>query len=258
MIANEMFLDTAQIKDSIISHAKELNYVPKSSSSAKAVINVKVFPNNDPGSVSIPKWHKFQSTINGKVKTFSTQSDLIITKSANTTGGAEWIGNNIEVYEGTIIEETFVVSTANNFIAEISNKDIDTDHLEVNIKLSNTSSTNAVWSKADTLFGLSASSNAYFIEPAKADKFRVSFGDGTFGKKLTPGNLVRVKYRITSEKEGNNGKVFSNLDLVSGQYGNVTVTTVTNSSGGAEAESIESIRKNAPRAFQLQAMIMKY
>lgn len=252
MIANEMFLDTALIKDSIISHAKELNYVPASASSAKAIVNIKVFPNDDPGTVSIPKWHKFQSTINGKTKTFSTQDDILITKSANSTGGAEWVGNNVNLYEGTIVEETFAVTTANNFVAEISNKNIDTDHLEVNIRVSNTSSVNAVWSKADTLFGLSASSNAYFIEPAKSDKFRVTFGDGIFGKKLSAGNLVKVKYRISSKLEGNNGKLFSNLDLVSGQYGNVTVTTVSKSTGGAEAESIESIRKNAPRAFQVQ------
>lgn len=252
MIANEMFLDTALIKDSIISHAKELNYLPASASSARAIVNVKVFPNDDPGTVSIPKWHKFQSTINGKTKTFSTQDDILITKSANSTGGAQWVGSNIELYEGTIVEETFTVSTANNFIAELSNENADIDHLEVNVRVSNTSSVNAVWARADTLFGLSASSNAYFIEPAKSDKFRVTFGDGIFGKKLSAGNLVKVKYRISSKLEGNNGKIFSNLDLVSGQYGNVTVTTVSKSTGGTEAESIESIRKNAPRAFQVQ------
>ena len=251
MIANEMFLDTAQIKDSIISHAKELNYLPRSASSSKAVINVKVNPTDDPGSVTIPKWHKFSTTIAGATKTFSTQSEHIITKSEDANGNPTWIGNNIEIYEGRIIEEFFTVDTANNFVAELSNADIDIDHLEVNIRVSNTSSINAVWSKADTLFGLSASSNSYFIEPAKSNLYRITFGDGIFGKKPSVGNIIKAKYRVSSKKEGDNGKIFSSVTSIDG-YGNSVVTTVTNSTGGAEAEDIESIRINAPKSFQVQ------
>ena len=252
MIANEMFLDSAQIKDSIISHAKELNYLPSSCSSASAKIKIKINPTDNPGSVTLNKWHKFSSSINGKSKTFSTDSDIVITKSANaTTGVAEWISGEINIYEGQIIEEFFTVAAANNFTATLSNADIDTDSLEVKVRASNTSSVNAVWSKVDTLFGLTASSNSYFIEPTQGSKYKVTFGDGIFGKKPVLGNIIEAKYRISSKQEGNNGKVFTNVDLVSG-YSNTVVTTISNSSGGTEAESIESIKQNAPKSFQVQ------
>jgi len=251
MIANEMFLDTAQIRDSIISHAKELNYLPRSASSSKATVNVKVIPTDNPGTVTIPKWHKFTTTIAGATKTFSTQSDHIITKSEDANGDATWVINNIELYEGQVIEEFFTVTTANNFVADLSNQDIDIDHLEVNIRISNTSSINSIWSKADTLFGLTDSSNSYFIEPAKDNLYRITFGDGVFGKKPQIGNIIKAKYRVSSKKEGDNGKVFSSASNIDG-YGNVLVTTVINSIGGAEPEDIESIRINAPKSFQVQ------
>ncbi len=252
MIANEMFLDTALIRDSIVSHAKELNYVPRSASAARAEVTIRVYPNDDPGTVSLNKWHRFTSGINGKSKTFSLDSDTIITKSEDANGNATWISDTIEIYEGNIIEEFFPVTSANNFTATISNSLVDTDSLEVNVRVSNTSTVNAIWSKADTLFGLTASSNNYFIEPSKGNRFRVTFGDGIFGKKPVLGNIVKVKYRVSSKEDGNNGKIFTNTDLVSNKYGNVVVTTVSNSSGGAPAEDIESIRKNAPKAFQVQ------
>jgi len=262
MIANEMFLDTAQIRDSIISHAKELNYLPRSASSSKATVNVKIIPTDNPGTITIPKWHKFTTTIAGATKTFSTQSDHIITKSEDANGDATWVINNIELYEGQVIEEFFTVSTANNFVAELSNEDIDIDHLEVNIRISNTSSINSIWSKADTLFGLTHSSNSYFIEPAKDNLYRITFGDGVFGKKPLIGNIIKAKYRVSSKKEGDNGKVFSSASNIGG-YGNVLVTTVFNSIGGADPEDIESIRINAPNRFkfkkeQLHLMTMKF
>jgi hypothetical protein len=251
MLANEMFLDTAQIKDSIISHAKELNYVPRSVQSSKAIVNVKVIPTNSPGSITLNKWTKFSTTIDGVTKTFSTHDDTIIRPSTNTTGGVEYIASNVELYEGLIVEEFFAVDTANNFIAEITNNNVDTRHLTVTVRASNTSSVRTLWSKADTLFGLGATSNSYFLEPAKDDKFRITFGDGVFGKKPSVGNIIEIKYRSATGANGNNGKVFTSSESIGG-YSNVIVTTVANSAGGAAAESVDDIKFNAPRAFQVQ------
>jgi len=251
MLANEMFLDTAQIKDSIISHAKELNYVPRSVQSSKAIVNVKVIPTDSPGSITLNKWTKFSTSIDGVTKTFSVQDDTIIRPSTNATGGVEYIASNVELYEGLIVEEFFAVDTANNFIAEITNNNVDTRHLTVTVRASNTSSVRTLWSKADTLFGLSASSNSYFLEPAKDDKFRITFGDGVFGKKPSVGNIIEIKYRAATGANGNNGKVFTSSESIGG-YSNVIVTTVANSAGGAAAESVEDIKFNAPRAFQVQ------
>lgn len=251
MVANEMFLDTATVRDSIISHIKELNYVPRSYHSAKAVIDLQIFPSGAPSSIVIPKYTEFNTTINGASKVFSTEDGITIKPTQNTSGGTVYVANNVEIFEGKTTREFFTVDANSKFVAEISNPQVDTRHLTVNIKESNTSTVNAIWSKADTLFGLTSTSNSYFIEPAKASKFRVTFGDGTFGKKPVLNNIVQLTYRVSSGTDGNNGKVFTSGSSIDG-HSNVVVSTVTNSLGGMEIESIDDIKFNAPKAFQVQ------
>jgi hypothetical protein len=253
MLANEMFLDTAELRDSVVSHAKELNYVPQSYHSAKAVIDIKINPTSNVTSISVPKWSAFTSTINGATKTFSTQDDVIIKPSTNSTGSTVYETTSVPIYEGKIIDEvTQITSSAvNTHVVSISNKEVDTRHITVTVRESNTSSVNAVWSKADTVFGLTASSNVYFIEPAQNEKFNITFGDGVLGKKPAVGNLIEVKYRQSSGNTGNNGKIFTSGKAISG-HSNVVATTVTNSIGGTEAETIAQIKFNAPKAFQVQ------
>jgi len=251
MVANEMFLDTAQNRDSIISHIKELNYVPRSYHSAKAILDLQIFPSEKQSIITVPKYTPFTTSINGVSKTFTTQDAITITPRLDLLNETAYIANNVPVYEGKVVEEIFVVNSSNTFTADISNKEVDTRHLSVIVRESSVSSVNTVWTKATTLFGLTSSSNTYFVEPAKGDKFRVTFGDGTFGKKPVNGNLVEIKYRAGTGISGNNGKVFVNSGSIDG-HSNVAVTTVANSIGGLEIESINDIKFNAPRAFQVQ------
>jgi len=252
MLANEMFLDTAELRDSVVSHAKELNYVPQSYHSAKAVIDLKLTPTVDVTSISVPKWTSFTSSINGATKTFSTQDDVIVKPSTNSTGSTVYETDNIPLYEGKIIDEnTQITSSAvNTHVVSISNKEVDTRHITVTVRESNTSSVNAVWSKADTVFGLTSTSNVYFIEPAQNEKFNITFGDGVLGKKPSVGNIIQLKYRQSSGLTGNNGKIFTAGKKIGGH--DSVATTVTNSIGGTEAETIAQIKFNAPKAFQVQ------
>jgi len=252
MLANEMFLDTAELRDSVVSHAKELNYVPQSYHSAKAVIDLKLTPTIDVTSISVPKWTSFTSSINGATKTFSTQDDVIVKPSTNSTGSTVYETDNIPLYEGKIIDEnTQITSSAvNTHVVSISNKEVDTRHITVTVRESNTSSVNAVWSKADTVFGLTSTSNVYFIEPAQNEKFNITFGDGVLGKKPSVGNIIQLKYRQSSGLTGNNGKIFTAGKKIGGH--DSVATTVTNSIGGTEAETIAQIKFNAPKAFQVQ------
>ena len=249
MIANEMFLDTATTRDAIVSHIKELNYVPRSFHSAKAVIDIQVFPEGSPSQIVLPKFSEFTTTVAGSSLVFSTQDSLTIKPSQNSSGNTVYVANNVDIFEGKKVEEFFTVSS-NNFVAEIANEGVDTRHLEVNIKESQASSVNANWTKAETLFGLSSSSNSYFLEPTQGNKFRVTFGDGTFGKKPVQGNILKLTYRNSSGNTGNNAKIF-NSGTIDG-HSNVVVSTVTNSLGGLEIESIEDIKFNAPKSFQVQ------
>ena len=254
MLSNEMFLDTAQERDSILAHIKELNYVPRSVHSAVAYVNIEIQPDDAPSSISIPKWTIFNSTVDGKSLKFSTQEDLIIKPTVNTTSNTTtYAVSNVAIYEGAIVEEFAIADNSNNFTVDISNKNIDTRHLVVSVKDSATAanSTYSDWEKKETLFGINATSNVYFTEPQIGDKFKLTFGDGIFGKKPIQGNVLKIKYRNASGTGGNNAKKFTNQSNIQG-YSKIIVNTVTNSSGGQAAETVEEIRFNAPKAFQVQ------
>lgn len=254
MLSNEMFLDTAQERDSILAHIKELNYVPRSVHSAVAYVNIEIQPDDAPSSISIPKWTIFNSTVDGKSLKFSTQEDLIIKPTVNTTSNTTtYAVSNVAIYEGAIVEEFAITDNSNNFTVDISNKNIDTRHLVVSVKDSTTAanSTYSDWEKKETLFGINATSNVYFTEPQIGDKFKLTFGDGIFGKKPIQGNVLKIKYRNASGTGGNNAKKFTNQSNIQG-YSKIIVNTVTNSSGGQAAETVEEIRFNAPKAFQVQ------
>ena len=254
MLSNEMFLDTAQERDSILAHIKELNYVPRSVHSAVAYVNIEIQPDDAPSSISIPKWTIFNSTVDGKSLKFSTQEDLIIKPTVNTTSNTTtYAVSNVAIYEGAIVEEYAIADNSNNFTVDISNKNIDTRHLVVSVKDSTTAanSTYSDWEKKETLFGINATSNVYFTEPQIGDKFKLTFGDGIFGKKPIQGNVLKLKYRNASGTGGNNAKKFTNQSNIQG-YSKIIINTVTNSSGGQAAETVEEIRFNAPKAFQVQ------
>lgn len=252
MIANEMFIDSALLKDSVISHAKELNYLPRSAHSAKALVNVQVYPpaTNLPSSINVDKYTKFTSTVDGVTYSFYTEDDYIVIPTSNSSGQTVWSIANVEIYEGVLTREYFTVDTTNNFSINISNQYPDLRHINVNVRESNTSTSNVNWARANNLFGINATSNVYFVEPAKNEKYNITFGDGIFGRKPSVGNIVEVTYRISSRELPNNARSFRCNGI--GAFTNVVVTTVSNAVGGAEPETIEEIRKNATKSFQVQ------
>ena len=250
MVANEMFLDTALIRESVISHAKELNYLPRSCTASSARINVRVYPTDQPSSINMDKYTKFTSTVGGKTFTFSTDSDVTIV-ATEVDGEAQYLASNVSVIEGQVITEYFTADGSNNFSAVISNEGVDTSNITVRVRESNTVSTNTEWSKTSTIFGINNESNSYFVEPTESFKYKISFGDGVFGRKPVNGNIIEVTYRSVSDAEANRASKFTSVSGVGG-YSNVIITTVANSDGGADRESLVSIKQNAPRAFQVQ------
>lgn len=254
MIANEMFLDTALLKDSIVSHAKELNYLPRSAQGAKAILSVRVVPPiaNTPSSINMDRYTKFTSTIAGETYSFYTEDDYIIIPTSDTaTGTTTWSVSDVEVYEGVLTKEFFTVNSTNNYTITLSNADADLRFLRVNVRESNTSTSNSDWSQATTLYNVNAVSNVFFVEPAKEEKYNITFGDGIFGRKPSLGNIIEVVYRISSKEDANGAKVFTCPNGVDG-FTNVIVTTTANSLGGFAPESIEEIKRNAPRSYQVQ------
>ena len=247
MISSEMFIDSAITRDAIISHAKQLNYNPRSARSAVAYLDVTVTPDDSPSTITIPKHYPITSSVDGSTYTFRTESAHVIKPDAL----GDYTAANIAFYEGRQISEYFTVNanTSQKFL--LNNINIDTRSIEITIRESNTVSTNTVWRKAISLFGEGATSNIYFVTPAPSEKWEIQFGNNIVGRRPIAGNIVEAHYRVASKAVANKASSFTTTTSVDG-YGNITLQTNVAASGGANIESIESIRVAAPRTLQVQ------
>ena len=246
MVASEMFIDTAQLRDSVVSHAKSLNYTPRSFVSATAEIGLTVTPSAPTTNIVIPKGTTFTSRVGSNTYTFSTSSNEVINTSNNGVFTA-----NIMLYEGTYIADSFTMNysnTSQRFV--LSNPTIDTSSVSVTVIEDGGSSTLS-YTKTETLIGLTSLTKAYFVEAAENQQYEIRFGDNIFGRKPNDGSVIVVEYRTSSGELPNGASTFLNDGNVD-THANVSISTITSAAGGAINETIESIRYNAPRNFQVQ------
>jgi hypothetical protein len=251
MVASEMFMDSAQKYESVISHAKELNYVPKSARSAEAEITFTAEAKGISSPLYINRGAKFSGRNSNGFFTFITDTRQSFVSSNNT-----FQINNLKLYEGSYVTDSYLVDySVENQRFLLSNKNIDTTSIVVNV-IENNGSTNTVFSKADTLFGLDSLSNIYFLQGAENNKYEIVFGDGLFGRKPLNASVVSVEYRITNGTDALGVDNFSLIQNIGSDNGGVlSVTNLvvsSNSSGGANQESIDSIKFSAPRYFATQ------
>lgn len=249
MAINEMFLDSAVLRQSIISHAKDLNYMPRSARSSQALINVQIFPNDSPPFISMPAGQKFQGTNGNNVFTFQTVSNTII----SPVGGV-YLASNVPIYEGIQVTEFFVVNTAieaQKFI--ISNPNIDTDSLTITV--TNTLGIEEPWQYFTNLFGITNITRAYFLQ-ATEDKYEILFGDSIKGLAPSNGARITAKYIACNQDLPNGIGSFKSTGSIGG-YSSYSITTsnfsngyIAIAKGGAGPESNTSIKFNAPRAYQ--------
>ena len=249
MAINEMFIDSALLRNSIISHAKELNYLPRSRRSARAIVKVKVVDTSIVGqTITIPQYAEFSAAYQGQNFTFVTNKAHVLRKTAAGTFESE----NITLYEGQMLtsfeREGFFVDDDGILRVILTNENADTDSIECFVDAEATEDRN-VFVRKDTIFGVGPTDKVFYVEPYYDGRYTVYFGKNIFGLQPTEIEDVRVKYRITSGAEANGINKF-NISLST--TGTTTVTTVARATGGADQESIESIRFNAPRALQIQ------
>jgi hypothetical protein len=251
MVASEMFMDSAQKYESVISHAKELNYVPKSARSAEAEITFTAEVKGISSPLYINRGAKFSGRNSNGFFTFITDTRQSFVSSNNT-----FQINNLKLYEGSYVTDSYLVDySVENQRFLLSNKNIDTTSIVVNV-IENNGSTNTVFSKADTLFGLDSLSSIYFLQGAENNKYEIVFGDGLFGRKPLNTSVVSVEYRITNGTDALGVDNFSLIQNIGSDNGGVlSITNLvvsSNSSGGANQESIDSIKFSAPRYFATQ------
>jgi hypothetical protein len=246
MLANEMYLDSADIRKNIVSLAKMLGYTPTSPKAPTATIDILV--NNASGtSITMAKGTTFTTTVDGTTYQFLTNASHTITPSSGV-----YNFSNIPIYEGTLVTYKYTANTSDpdqRFI--IPNNRVDTSTLKVQIQNSASDTTTATYTKASGFTSLDNTSKVYFLQEGEEGKFEVYFGDGVIGKSLDDGNIVILEYIVTNKTEANGASTFTLSGSVGG-FTDVTITTVSSAQGGAEPQTKESIRFNAPLQYARQ------
>lgn len=248
MAINEVFLDSATKRNSVISSANQLGYLPHSAICAEAVLNMTVSNTTSaetPPFIVLPKYTPFNTTINETTYTFYTTEEV----SAPNNGSGVYTFNNLRIIEGAPLSFNQVVSPGARFIVPNANADIST--LTVRVQDS-VSSTNFVkFTRSDQLLTIAPEDNVYFIKEIDNQLYEITFGDGVFGKALANGNVVHIEYFVSGLEGPNGARVFTyNGSSLYG--GTVTLITTTPAFNGSSVESIESIKFNAPKAYATQ------
>ena len=255
MSMNEAFLPSATVRDNIVNIAKLLNYVPRSIVSAKGCLKLSVQTNAAngvyPSSVTLAKG----AIATGGNYVFNILES--VTSTVNTsTGIAEF--DNVMISEGSIVNFSYTVNTFSSQVYKIPSEDADIATLTVRVKQNESSTSSDLYSRVDTITDLTAATRAYFISEGEDMRYEVKFGDNTAGRALNDGEIVQLEYLVTAGAEANEVSNFSFIgqitdsNNVSYSPSNVTVTVKDHSQLGAAAESVESIKYNAPRYYSAQ------
>jgi len=248
MLANEMFIDTALTRSSAVSHAKALGYLPSSSKSSNAYIDVTV--------TGVPTTQKslvmaagtiFTTSVDDVTYQFTTIADHTTTSETGT-----FIFSEVRIYEGTRITYQYTVDSNNleqQFI--IPSALVDTGTLVVSVQASSSDITTEVYTLNTDYTILDSTSLKYFLQEIEGGKFEVYFGDGVAGKKPSDGNIVILKYVVTNGSTADGANAFIASSTVGG-YSNVTALATASASGGGDAETVDSIKFNAPLKYASQ------
>lgn len=248
LMINELFLDSATKRNSVVSRANELGYIPHSARCSEAVLNITVTGTTTPvapTSITIPKHTPFSTNNVGTGYTFYTTEDI----TALNNGNGVYNFTNVVIKEGTPLTYRYIVSPGVRFI--IPNVNADTTTLKVRVQENTSSSNYVTFNLSDTLVNITATDNVYFIKEIEGQLYELTFGDGVLGKALSNGNVVHLEYFVCSQAAPNGARVFTyNGGSLSG--GNVSLSLVTPAYNGSAIEDIESIRYNAPKSYTTQ------
>ena len=262
MITNEVFIDTATLRENIVSLARNIGYVPRPRQSARATISFFVNTSGivpSPATLTLKKGPVAASSaaFGGQSFVFSILSDITVPVF---NGIAEF--NNVEVFEGTLLTQTFTFSSRipnQKFI--LPNIGVDTDLITVSVRPNEASTTETKYSVQNSLFDVNSDSKVYYLQEIEDERYQIFFGDGIFGKELEDGNFITINY-ITSAGDAANGlssfnfagriQYTRNAQTFTISSGISLMTTGLSASGGETIESVESVRKFAPRIYSSQ------
>ena len=255
MAANECFLDSATLRENVVSLARNIGYVPRSRRSARARISFTVDGLVDTSTLTINAGVICNGAGENTNFIFCIPEDITVPV---VNGFAEF--TNIEIYEGVYITQTFTVDTSlfnQRYI--LDNSFIDTSTIKVKVKSSSSATSSVTYTQIDNIVGVTSTSNSYLLQEIEDERYELIFGDNVIGKKLSNSNVITVSYIVTDGRDGNGASEFSfvgnitnqdaaaiNADLIS------LVSTDEKSRDGDDIESISSIKYFAPRIYSSQ------
>ena len=245
MVGNEMFLDSAQIRNNVVARAKMLGYTPTSARGSQATLRVTVTPTSNLTSVTVASNTLFTSTLDGIQYKFTTDKPYVLLQSQG------YNSNTVIIKEGEPVTQRFTVNTsaAQRFV--LDNENIDTTSIKVSIQTSSANTSKRTFTEATNIVDVQANSQVYFIQENEDGKYELLFGDGTLGKDVDNGNIIITDYRVVNGSLTNGANNFVAPASIGGQA-SFTVSVANNASIGANAESTSSIKFNAPKSFQRQ------
>jgi len=245
MLANEMFLDSSSLRSSVVSHAKSLGYEVSSPRAPIAVVNVSLTTTASTKTMSAGTG--FTTSIDGTTYQFVTVADV----TASNTGSSVPF-DSVNIYEGSYVTTRYTTDTSDvdqRFL--LSDARSDTTTLTVKVQNSSSDSSTTTYTKATDITQLSELSTVYYLQETDSGLYEVYFGDGVVSRGLSDGNIVILQYVVTNKTDANGAFAFSSPSSIDGET-NITVTTVGSASGGAESESISSIKLQAPLDYAAQ------
>ena len=247
MVVNEMFLDSAVKRSSAVSIAKHIGYTPVSARGAVANLDIVVTsPTGLPAILTMDRYTPFTSTVDGVSYTFLTTE----AKTADRVG-TTYTFTGVDVTEGTLLSYSYAVSDITPAAKyEIPNEAVDTTTIKVSIQTSSSDTTTSTYTLSTDITGISSTSAIYFLEQNPQGKYQIYFGDGIIGKSLAAGNIVTIQYMVATGAAVNVSSTVSQsftAGTTIGGSSSIAITVNSNSTGGADVESITSIKFNAPR-----------
>ena len=248
MLANEMFIDTALTRASAVSHAKALGYLPSSSKSSNVYVDVTVtgVPTTQPTLV-MDSGTIFTTSVNDVSYQFVTIGDHTASSSTGT-----FVFEDVRIYEGTRVRYTYTADSSNleqQFV--IPSATVDTSTVVVSVQASSSDITTEVYTLNTDYATLDSTSTKYFLQEVEDGRYEVYFGDGVSGKKPIDGNIVILDYVVTNGSTADGAGAFTPASSIGG-YANVTALATASASGGGDAESVDSIKFNAPLKYAAQ------
>ena len=245
MLANEMFLDSSSLRSSVVSHAKTLGYETSSAKAPIAVVNVSL--DTTASTKTMSAGTAFTTSVDGTDYQFVTIADV----TASNTGTSVPF-DSVNIYEGSYVTTRYTVDSTDvdqKFL--LADARADTSTLTVKVQTSSSDTSTTTYTKATDITQLSSSSTVYYLQETDAGLYEVYFGDGVVSKELSDNNIVILQYVVSNKTLANGASTFSAPSSIDG-ITDVIVTTVSNAVGGSDAETIESIKLNAPLDYAAQ------